>query len=159
MEEPGKLIDWGVKIIREADDAQYTAAMKMVLDHYHPAIIVLRTQEKKLSIRAERVERLATELVARFPEARIKIRFLSRVDVQEVFDVTGDKPTRYLIACALADSFPEELGCRLPHKRQPWMGEDYRMAIFDAVALALTWLRRHSRRKAGSNENMAPVVL
>jgi hypothetical protein len=32
--------------------------------------------------------------------------------------------------------FPEELGHRLPPKRKPWMSEDYRMGIFDAVALA-----------------------
>jgi len=27
---------------------------------------------------------------------------------------------------------------RLPRLRKPWMSEDYRMSIFDAVALALT---------------------
>jgi len=29
------------------------------------------------------------------------------------------------------------LASRLPPKRRPWMSEDYRMDIFDAVALAL----------------------
>ena len=34
--------------------------------------------------------------------------------------------------------FPE-LAPRLPRSRKPWMSEDYRMSIFDAVALALTF--------------------
>ena len=37
----------------------------------------------------------------------------------------------------LAKRLPEELGFRLPPKRRAWMSEDYRMDIFDAVALAL----------------------
>jgi len=45
--------------------------------------------------------------------------------------------TKHALAEILAARFPEELGCRLPPKRRPWMSEDYRMDIFDAVALAL----------------------
>lgn len=40
------------------------------------------------------------------------------------------------IAVAIADRFPE-LAPRLPRVRKPWMSEDYRMSIFDAVGLAL----------------------
>ena len=42
------------------------------------------------------------------------------------------------IAIAIAERFPE-LAPRLPRSRKPWMSEDYRMSIFDAVALALTF--------------------
>ena len=42
------------------------------------------------------------------------------------------------IAIAIAERFPE-LAPRLPRFRKPWMSEDYRMSIFDAVALALTF--------------------
>jgi hypothetical protein len=38
---------------------------------------------------------------------------------------------------AIAKRFPE-LAPRLPRFRKPWMSEDYRMSIFDAVAMALT---------------------
>jgi len=40
------------------------------------------------------------------------------------------------VAQTLAAQFPVELGKRLPPKRRPWMSEDPRMDIFDAVALA-----------------------
>jgi len=36
--------------------------------------------------------------------------------------------------------FPE-LAPRLPRFRKPWMSEDYRMSIFDAVAFGLTSIK------------------
>ena len=46
------------------------------------------------------------------------------------------KGTKHTLAQIIARRFPEELGHRLPPKRRPWESEDYRMGIFDAVALA-----------------------
>jgi len=51
--------------------------------------------------------------------------------------LADDKGTKHDLAEILAKRFSEELGSRLPPKRLPWMSEDYRMDIFDAVALAL----------------------
>ncbi|MCX6925726.1 MAG: hypothetical protein NT154_21315, partial [Verrucomicrobia bacterium] len=45
--------------------------------------------------------------------------------------------TKHALAEIIAQRFPEELGFRVPPKRRPWMSEDFRMDIFDAVALAL----------------------
>jgi len=50
----------------------------------------------------------------------------------------SDATTKQEIAIAIAERFPE-LAPRLPRFRKPWMSEDYRMSIFDAVALALTF--------------------
>jgi hypothetical protein len=44
--------------------------------------------------------------------------------------------TKYEIAVAIGKRFPE-LAPRVPPFRKPWMSEDYRMSIFDAVALGL----------------------
>ena len=41
----------------------------------------------------------------------------------------------------IAERFPGELGFRLPPKRRPWMSQDSRMDIFDAVALVLAYYR------------------
>jgi hypothetical protein len=49
---------------------------------------------------------------------------------------------------------PPELAPRLSRFRKPWMSEDYRMSIFDAVALALTFffnLETSSRTKTKLN--------
>jgi hypothetical protein len=46
----------------------------------------------------------------------------------------------------IAKRFPEELGSRLPPERKPWMSEDSRMNIFDAVALALVFRLKYVKR-------------
>jgi len=57
--------------------------------------------------------------------------------VKKVFAVFRAN-TKHEIAHAVAQQLPE-LAPRLPRFRKPWMSEDYRMAIFDAAALALTY--------------------
>ncbi len=42
------------------------------------------------------------------------------------------------MARAIAEQFPE-LVPRVPPVRKPWMSEDYRMSMFDAVGLGLTF--------------------
>ena len=48
----------------------------------------------------------------------------------------GEQGTKQACAETLAAKFPVELASRLPPKRRPWMSEDPRMDIFDAVGLA-----------------------
>jgi hypothetical protein len=48
----------------------------------------------------------------------------------------GDK---FAVAQMLAQMFPVDLETRLPPKRRPWMSEDPRMNIFDAVDLAIAF--------------------
>ena len=61
----------------------------------------------------------------------VKVRRFSRLKI---------KQTLAEIAVAIANRFPD-LAPRLPRFRKPWMSEDYRMTIFDAVALAVTFSR------------------
>ena len=39
----------------------------------------------------------------------------------------------------LAQKYPVELAAKLPPKRRAWESEDYRMDIFDAMALAVAF--------------------
>lgn len=48
---------------------------------------------------------------------------------------------KHQIATAVVQKFPE-LAPRLPPDRKPWMSEDPRMAMFNAVALALTYFEK-----------------
>jgi hypothetical protein len=65
------------------------------------------------------------------------VRSFSRVKVKLVFSESGAQ-TKQEIAVAIAKRFPE-LAPRLPRFRKPWMSEDYRMSIFDAVGFGLTF--------------------
>jgi len=47
---------------------------------------------------------------------------------------------------------------RLPRFRKPWMSEDYRMSIFDAVALAIAFFQ-FQKGKRGALISRAPYIL
>jgi hypothetical protein len=64
------------------------------------------------------------------------VKLFSRDQVMKTFIADG-QGTKHALAEILAKRFPEELGLQLPPKRKPWMSEDSRMGIFDAVALVL----------------------
>ena len=83
-----------------------------------------------------RIRTLSKRIVTLAKSRDVMVRLFSRQQVRQVFFTDG-QGTKYALAEMLADKYPEELGFRLPPKRRPWMSENYRMNIFDAVALAL----------------------
>jgi hypothetical protein len=60
---------------------------------------------------------------------------MRRDEIRKVFS-GGKSRSKDEIASALVGLFPE-LAWKLPRKRQIWSKEDFRMAIFDAVAAAV----------------------
>jgi hypothetical protein len=79
---------------------------------------------------------------------KVSVALFSRDQVMKTFIVDG-QGTKHALAEIIAKRFPEEVGSRLPPKRKPWMSEDSRMNIFDAVALALMpYLCRRSKTVA-----------
>jgi len=99
-----------------------------------PNVIVTEDCGTKGSKRAPRIEALVKSLRALADRRKVRTVRLTRRKIRGVF-FNGGLGTKYAIAELLAKRFPEELGVRLPPKRRPWMSEDSRMAIFDAVAL------------------------
>ena len=69
---------------------------------------------------------------------KIRVRSFSRAKVKQTFGESGAS-NKYEIAIAIAKRFPE-LTTRLPRFRKPWMSEDYRMSIFDAIAFGMAFL-------------------
>jgi hypothetical protein len=66
------------------------------------------------------------------------MRCVSRQQVMNAIVPDGEQ-TKQAVAKAVAKKFPEQLTTQLPEKRRAWESEDYHMAVFDAVALALTF--------------------
>jgi hypothetical protein len=87
-----------------------------------------------------RVQALTREIAAMAKGEHIKVGRYSRkqLNLALISNVSG---TKHALAEYLAARFPEELSFRLPPKRRLWMNKDYRMGIFDAVALAHYFLR------------------
>ena len=68
------------------------------------------------------------------------MKLFSRGEVYGAF-FAGTNGSKEALAAILAKRFPDELEPKLPPKRRAWEKEDTRLAIFDAVALALVAMK------------------
>jgi hypothetical protein len=92
-----------------------------------------------------RIQGLISDISKLPSKRKIRIRSFSRAKVKHAFSESRAS-TKHEIALEIAKRF-SELAPRLPRFRKPWMSEDYRMSIFDAVALALTFFEFENKRK------------
>jgi hypothetical protein len=129
-------VDWGVKSIEGDKNAGSVARVKAMIAHYEPDVLVLENTLINPVRRAPRIRELTKRIASMSKIQGVRVILLTREQVRRVFfgDYHG---TKYAVAEILSKRFPDELGFRLPPKRRPWMSEDSRMDIFDAVALAL----------------------
>jgi hypothetical protein len=129
LEGTDTLVDWGTPIARPPKNERSLGLVTELLDLCRPDVLVLEELEKG-PLRTERVQFLleAIEEVARVPVRRISRR-------QAYAALGPEVRTKYQCALALVERFPA-LTPWMPHERKPWMSEDNRMNIFDALALA-----------------------
>ena len=152
MEGPESLIDWGVKDAGAGDkNARCLEIVSALIDHYMPDVLVVEDYRNKGFRRCERVRRLIQDIMKLALKKRVKARKFNRSEVREAFSGSGTF-TKHGIATTIAERLLE-LAPRLPPYRHAWMSEDYRMAIFDAVALALTFFHFESHK--GKDELLA----
>jgi len=132
LETPDRLLDWGLRqrLLRSVADFQ------VLLDFYHPHILVVENCSAPGARRGERARQLiaeATTIAA--AERRIAVRAVAAQDVRKAFG--KQSPTnKSAMAATLVERFPE-LAPHLPRRRKIWMSEDERMAVFDALALVM----------------------
>ena len=130
------LVDWGVKRVEEHKNAGCVKKVEAMIARYNPQVMVLEDTASEGSLRSPRIQTLTKRLVAVAERRAVKVVLFSQMQMRRVF-LGNDQGTKHAVAESIAEQFPEELGFRLPPKRQTWMSEDSRMDIFDAVALAL----------------------
>lgn len=137
FEGPRGPIDWGVKDTKVDKNAQGLRKIERLMDFYHPDVVVVEDYAGKGSRRCRRVQRLIKDIKGLAQKKGIETRSYSRAAIRKTFSGSGAK-TKYEIAQKIAQWLPT-FARRLPPARKPWMTEDYRMNIFDAVSLALTF--------------------
>jgi Holliday junction resolvasome RuvABC endonuclease subunit len=145
LEGPNRLIDWGVKETKKNKNARSLKLIEDLIDRYQPGVIVVEDYAGKGSRRCRRIQGLIDDISKLASKRKIRVRSLSRAKVKQVFN-ESDASNKQEIAVAIANRFPE-LAPRLPRVRKPWMSEDYRMSIFDAVAFGLTFFHVDNKRK------------
>ena len=140
LEGPNRLIDWGVKETKTDKNRRTLKIIAALIDQYEPSVIVLEDYAGKGSRRCRRIERLINDIAKLASKRQIKVRSFSRAKVKQAFSECGAS-NKQEIAIAIANRF-RELAPRSLRFRKPWMSEDYRMSIFDAVAFGLTCFQK-----------------
>jgi Holliday junction resolvasome RuvABC endonuclease subunit len=148
LEGPTALIDWGVRHASEDKNRRSLEKVSELIDRYQPDVLVVERTTAKGCRRRLRARQLIEDLPGLALEHGLRTKRVSRRRAQLCFSKTGSA-TKRQIAVALTLRFPE-LEPHLPPVRKPWMGEDERMSIFDAVAFGYASyesLRRENRAR------------
>jgi Holliday junction resolvasome RuvABC endonuclease subunit len=143
LEGPKRLIDWGVKSARVDKDKRCLKLIEDLIERYQPDVLVVEDYVAKGSRRCRRVQQLIAGILSLASKNRVKARSYSRRTVKKAFS-QHDASNKQQIATAIANQLPE-LKPRVPPYRKPWMSEDERMSIFNAVALALTFFYKQKK--------------
>lgn len=133
-------IDWGVKEIKEKHRNDKTlVAIRLLVDRYCPAVIVIEEADGHRYRRSSRIRKLYRKLAKYTDAERIDLHRISPHAVWEHF-AGGGALTKYEVAKAIVRELPS-FAHRMPRIRRPWMSADPRQSLFDAAALGLVFYR------------------
>jgi hypothetical protein len=142
MEGPDKLVACGNKAILRDKNVRALAWVNRFIQFYQPDVLVLPNVTAADTRRAPRIKTLHRKIVAWAGKKQLKVQMVSVTQVRNRL-LRHSQGTKFAKAQTLAAKYPVELGLRLPPKRRPWMSEDPRMDIFDAVGIAVAfWPQR-----------------
>ena len=139
LEGPECLIDWGLRTTGRADNAKAARVIDKLIDRFRPDVLALEDWDSAGSRRCGRVAKLLDRIAAAEGK-HVLVRLITRHQVCAI-GLLPQTSTKRGRACFLAECFPE-LQPFLPPFRKPWMPEDDRMAIFDAVSFAVGCFRK-----------------
>jgi hypothetical protein len=131
--------DWGLCDIRgPRKHPQCVARVIKILDRYQPDVLVIRDTSSKKT-RTPRISNLNAAICEMAVQRQIPIYAYTRDQVREAFAYAGVSDKQNL-AKLMAKDIPA-FERYVPPPRKPWMSEDPRMGLFDAVALALVFFQ------------------
>ena len=132
-------VDWGISEVRRRKGRLGTCVRRLsvLIDRYHPDVLVVRAGSREREMPAMQT---AIDAIDGLAEGKgVQTHTVSRMEIQRAFAHLGS-PTRYAIAGSIAKDIPT-FAPLMPPARKIWNGEDRRMGLFDAAALALTYFR------------------
>lgn len=137
FEGPKTPLDWGTTEIRSDKNDTSLGRVKKLINFYHPEVLILEDCSNEQGRRCQRVKILLDQIEEYSRLQKIPVAKYSSSRIKEVFSFFDIK-NKHEIAQRICEWLPE-LASRIPPERKPWMSEDRRMSIFDAVALILTY--------------------
>ncbi len=136
LDADGTLADWGVKLIDGNKNAASLAKIVKLMAENEPGLLVLEDALAKVSFRSPRVRKLFKSVTDMAKRRGMPVKAYSRGQYLATLLPEGEH-TKQAAAEFVARRFPDQLATQLPPKRKPWQTENYQMAMFVAVALAL----------------------
>ncbi|MGE0356503.1 MAG: hypothetical protein AB7P08_06250 [Burkholderiales bacterium] len=143
LEGPESPFDWGVREIdNPSRNQKCLGAIAELIDRNQPAHIVLEDTADPLSRRNLRVQHLYRSVEALANRNFVDVHRVSKQAIRDCFAGVG-AVTKHEIAQAIALRIPA-FAIRIPPVRKPWMSQDSRQSLFDAVALGLAYFKSES---------------
>jgi hypothetical protein len=145
-----ELLDFGVRSFRKGSNAvQVPPREKLaaLLGEFNPLLVI---HNDSASRKSKWKLKIGDALLQESQKRRIPVRRITRNMVNRTFE--GHCVNKHEIATVLAQWFPD-LALKLPSKRKCWQSEDYRMSIFDAVALGIAHFARRKSTKPDMPQN------
>jgi len=137
-DRPLRLLDWGVVEHRRNKNIGAPSRLLRLIREYQPTVIVTEKCRVRHASRCRTTHPFVDLIALLVEEVPIPIVTCSREQVRRAFSRHG-AVTKEEIARVISEVFPE-LKPRLPKRREIWQSEDYRISIFDAVALGMTFV-------------------
>jgi hypothetical protein len=131
--EGATLLDWGVR------DYGPTPAFRRIgtlLSLYAPSVIVIR--RRHYLKHGDTVARVVQSIKRGAQRKSISVQSLDAHRIRAFFKQQGCE-SKHAASTLLAEWFPE-LAWKLPPERKPWQPEPHNTLLFDAVAIAVTFL-------------------
>lgn len=135
------LADWGLKNIEGKKNTSSLSIVENLIGTYEPDVLVFEDVHATGARRSPRIQELLKQIDAIAKGRKLAVRTFGRQQVVVTIIPEGEQ-TKHAVAEVVAGKFPEQLATLVPPKRKPWQGENYQMPMFEALALALTFVKK-----------------
>lgn len=134
LQVPDRLFDYGVATTKPVLNGKLLKRVERFMDYYRPKVILLKEVTEQGN--GKRTDKLIEAITTLAGEKDIAVFRYTRQQVNDVFEVFH-ATTKHEKVQKIAQMLPE-LAHRAPRDRKWYEKEDYNMALFNAVALAVT---------------------
>jgi hypothetical protein len=137
---PDRLLDWGIRSFRHGVNEvkmPMKAKLTSLIEEYRPSMMLAKPASTGTSRRMKMLGKIAAAY-------DVPVRIGSAHSIKSTFPQSNNKDQ---LASAVVERVPA-LSSYLPPRRKPWKAEHYRMSVFEAAALGLSYFaRRHNRKQ------------
>ena len=156
LEGPQSLLDWGVTGTRTTTTGDLAQHAETLIDTYEPDMIVVEDYGLNIARQRRRAQAFLRVLARHAAKRHLRVCAFARATVRKSF-ADARARNKDQVALLLATRYPALLPW-LPKVRKIWMPEEYRMNIFDAVALGVTFFGSRKPKPRAANVGRAPAI-